>query len=336
MPLRLDAGGAGFEARFAAFVGAKRQAADDVDVAVAAIVEDVRRRGDAAVLDYTERFDGTVLGADDMRVTAADIDRALAACEPATLAALHLAAERIRAFHERQRPADLDFTDGEGVRLGWRWTPIAAIGLYVPGGTAAYPSSVLMNALPAKVAGCERLVMTVPAPRGKLNPLVLAAARIAGVSEVYRIGGAQAIAALAYGTETIEPVDKIVGPGNAYVAAAKRRVFGQVGIDMIAGPSEVLIVADSANDPAWIAADLLAQAEHDTAAQSILITDDPGLADAVLHEVERQLARLSRRHIAEASWRDHGPGRVQLRSRERHGDAVARHGGTGLRAERPW
>ncbi len=306
MPLRLDAGTAGFEARFAAFLGAKRRAADDVDVAVAAIVEDVRGRGDAAILDYTERFDGAVLSANEMRVTAADMDRALADCEPATLAALQLAAERIRAFHERQRPADLDFTDGDGVRLGWRWTPIAAIGLYVPGGTAAYPSSVLMNALPAKVAGCERLVMTVPAPRGKLNPLVLAAARIAGVAEVYRIGGAQAIAALAYGTETIEPVDKIVGPGNAYVAAAKRRVFGQVGIDMIAGPSEVLIVADGANDPAWIAADLLAQAEHDAAAQSILITDDPGFADAVIDEVERQLARLSRRHIAEASWRDHG------------------------------
>jgi histidinol dehydrogenase len=306
MPLRLDARAADFEARFADLLGAKRDAAEDVDSAVAGIIEDVRERGDAAVLEYTKRFDGTDLRAEDMRVTAAEVDRAIATCGRATLAALELAAERIRAFHERQRPADLDITDNEGVRLGWRWMPIAAIGLYVPGGTAAYPSSVLMNALPAQVAGCERLVMTVPAPRGELNPLVLAAARIAGVGEVYRIGGAQAIAALAYGTGTIHGVDKIVGPGNAYVAAAKRRVFGQVGIDMIAGPSEVLIVADGENDPAWIAADLLAQAEHDPAAQSILITDHPAFADAVIHAIERQLEGLRRRDIAAASWRDHG------------------------------
>jgi histidinol dehydrogenase len=306
MPLRLDARAADFEARFADFLASKREAAEDVDSAVAGIIQDVRERGDAAVLECTKRFDDIDVRAEEIRVTAAEVDRAMATCGRATLAALELAAERIHAFHERQRPADLDFTDNEGVRLGWRWTPIAAIGLYVPGGTAAYPSSVLMNALPAKVAGCERLVMTVPAPRGELNPLVLAAARIAGVGEIYRIGGAQAIAALAYGTDTIQAVDKIAGPGNAYVAAAKRRVFGQVGIDMIAGPSEVLIVADGENDPAWIAADLLAQAEHDPVAQSILITDHPAFADAVIHTLERQLEVLPRRGIAAASWRDHG------------------------------
>jgi histidinol dehydrogenase len=306
MPLRLDARAADFEARFADFLRWKREAAEDVDSVVAGIIEDVRDRGDSALLEYTKRFDNTDLRAEDIRVTDAEADRAMAACGRATLAALELAAERIRGFHERQRPADLDFTDNEGVRLGWRWTPIAAIGLYVPGGTAAYPSSVLMNALPARVAGCDRLVMAVPAPRGELNPLVLAAARIAGVGEVYRVGGAQAIAALAHGTDTIQAVDKIVGPGNAYVAAAKRRVFGQVGIDMIAGPSEVLIVADGENDPAWIAADLLAQAEHDVAAQSILITDHPAFAAAVIHAVERQLESLPRHGIAAASWRDHG------------------------------
>jgi histidinol dehydrogenase len=306
MPLRLDARAADFEGRFADFLGSKREAAEDVDSAVTSIIEDVRERGDAAVLEYTKRFDNTELRAENLLVAADEVDRAMATCGRATLAALELAAARIRGFHERQRPGDLDITDNKGVRLGWRWTPIAAIGLYVPGGTAAYPSSVLMNALPAQVAGCERLVMTVPAPRGELNPLVLAAARIAGVGEIYRIGGAQAIAALAYGTDTIQAVDKIVGPGNAYVAAAKRRVFGQVGIDMIAGPSEVLIVADGENDPAWIAADLLAQAEHDPAAQSILITDHPAFADAVIHALERQLEALPRRGIAAASWRDHG------------------------------
>ena len=306
MPLRLDARTADFPARFAGFLAARREAAADVDAVVAGILDDVRARGDAAVLEHTRRFDGIALSADGMRVTAAEVDAALSACDAGTLAALELAADRIRAFHERQRPSDLDFTDGDGVRLGWRWSPIAAIGLYVPGGSAAYPSSVLMNALPAKVAGCERLAMTVPAPRGRLDPLVLAAAHIAGVAEIHRIGGAQAIAALAYGTATIAPVDKIVGPGNAYVAAAKRRVFGQVGIDMIAGPSEVVIVADGANDPAWIAADLLAQAEHDRAAQSILITGDAGFAEAVVGEVGRQVRALSRRSIAEASWRDNG------------------------------
>jgi histidinol dehydrogenase len=306
MPLRLDARAADFQARFAGLLAARREAGEDVDAVVASILEDVRTRRDAAVLEYTRLFDGVSMSADGMRITAAEVEAALSACPAETLAALELAAERIRAFHERQRPSDLDFADSDGVRLGWRWLPIAAIGLYVPGGSAAYPSTVLMNTLPAKVAGCERLVMTVPAPEGRLNPLVLVAAHIAGVAEIYRIGGAQAIAALAYGTETITAVDKIVGPGNAYVAAAKRRVFGHVGIDMIAGPSEVVIVADGANDPAWIAADMLAQAEHDAAAQSILITGDSGFAEAVVGEVDRQLRTLSRRSIAEASWRDNG------------------------------
>jgi histidinol dehydrogenase len=306
MPVRLDARSPDFEARFAAVLSAKRDAAEDVDAVVAKIIDDVRVRGDTAVLDYTSRFDRHPLAIEGMRLDRAEIAAGLSHCAPDTLAALKLAAARIRAFHERQRPMDADFTDAAGVRLGWRWTPIAAVGLYVPGGSAAYPSSVLMNALPAKVAGCQRLVMTVPAPGGTLNPLVLAAAHIAGVDEIYRVGGAQAIAALAFGTHTIAPVDKIVGPGNAYVAAAKRQVFGQVGIDMIAGPSEVLIVADRDNDPAWIAADLLAQAEHDAAAQSLLITDDDTFADAVIEAVKRHLATLPRRTIAEASWRDNG------------------------------
>ncbi len=304
MPVRLDTGSADFATRFAQVLTAKREVAEDVDAAVAEIIAKVRKYGDAALVEYTSRFDGPQPG--PIRVVASEVDAALAECEPGLIESLRHAATRIRAFHERQRPADLDYTDSEGVRLGWRWTPIRAVGLYVPGGTAAYPSSVLMNALPATVAGCERLVMTVPAPQGRLAPLVLAAARIAGIDEIYRVGGAQAIAALAYGTETIAPVDKIVGPGNAFVAAAKRRVFGQVGIDMIAGPSEVLVVADAANDPAWIAMDLLAQAEHDAAAQSILITDSGLFADAVDQAVEGHLRSLPRRAIAEASWRDHG------------------------------
>jgi histidinol dehydrogenase len=304
MPVRLDTQAPDFEFRFAQVLAAKREVAEDVDAAVAAIIADVRRRGDAAVAEYTARFDGPQAG--PTQVSASEVDQAVTACGTELLAALHHAAERIRSFHERQRPVDLDYTDAEGARLGWRWTAIRSVGLYVPGGTAAYPSSVLMNALPAKVAGCERLVMTVPAPEGRLAPLVLAAARVAGIDEIYRIGGAQAIAALAYGTQTIAAVDKIVGPGNAFVAAAKRRVFGQVGIDMIAGPSEVLVVADADNDPAWIAMDLLAQAEHDAAAQSILITDDPAFADAVGAAVEGHLLTLPRRAIAEASWRDHG------------------------------
>ncbi|MBK8174113.1 MAG: histidinol dehydrogenase [Rhodospirillales bacterium] len=306
MPVLLDLASPDFERDFAAVLSAKRESAEDVDAVVAAIIADVRTRGDAAVVDYTQRFDGVALQPSQVRVSETEISAALMACPIATLEALERAAARIQAFHAQQRPADLDVTDDEGVRLGWRWTPIESVGLYVPGGSAAYPSSVLMNAVPARVAGCRRLVMVVPAPRGHLAPLVLAAAHIAGIDEVYRIGGAQAIAALAYGTQTIGAVDKIVGPGNAYVAAAKRRVFGQVGIDMIAGPSEVLIVADAANDPAWIAADLLAQAEHDAAAQSILITDDRAFAEAVDKAVIGHLATLSRKAIAEASWQANG------------------------------
>jgi histidinol dehydrogenase len=306
MPLRLDTSAAGFAADFAALVAAKREVEADVDAVVAAILADVRARGNAAVLDYTRRFDRLELTAATMRVAPAEIAAAAARCSAETLAALRVAAARIEAYHRQQVPSDLDYVDGAGVRLGARWRPLSAAGLYVPGGTAAYPSSVLMNAVPAKVAGVERLVMVVPAPDGVLNPLVLAAAELAGVDEIYRIGGAQAVGALAYGTDTIAPVDKIVGPGNAYVAAAKRRVFGTVGIDMIAGPSEILVLADRANDPAWIAADLLSQAEHDTAAQAILITDDAGFADAVLKAVERHLAALPRRSIAGESWRRHG------------------------------
>ncbi len=277
-----------------------------MQTAVAAILADVRGRGDAAVIDCTARFDRLTLTADGLRIDAETIAAAIASIDTAVLDSLKLAASRIESFHRRQKPEELSFRDEAGVRLGARWTAIGAVGIYVPGGTAAYPSSVLMNALPAKVAGVERVVMVVPTPDGKLNPLVLAAAKVAGVDEIYRIGGAQAVGALAYGTETIRPVDKIVGPGNAFVAAAKRQVFGTVGIDMIAGPSEILVVADSANDPAWIAADLLSQAEHDTSAQSILITDDAGFADAVAAAVEMHLATLPRADIAGASWRDHG------------------------------
>ncbi len=306
MPLRLDRASPDFEAGFAAMLAAKREHAADVGATVAAIIADVRARGDAALIDYTRTFDRLELSAATLRITREQLDRATAECDPEAIAALELAAERIGAFHARQMPEGHDEVDAAGIRLGYRWTPVEAAGLYVPGGTAAYPSSVLMNALPARVAGVERLVMTVPAPDGRLNPLVLAAARLAGVDEIYRIGGAQAIAALASGTESIAPVDKIVGPGNAYVASAKRQVFGQVGIDMIAGPSEVLIVADADTDPSWIAIDLLAQAEHDEAAQSILITDDAIFADAVCTAVEEHLATLARQKTATASWRTHG------------------------------
>ncbi|MDC7789158.1 histidinol dehydrogenase [Rhodoplanes sp. TEM] len=308
MPVRLDTRDPDFDSRFAALLGAKREAAADVEAAVRAIVDDVRARGDAALVELTEKFDRLELpaGAAGLRVTADEIAAAVAACPPEDVAALTLARDRIEAYHRRQIPADQRFTDALGVELGYRWTPVEAAGLYVPGGTAAYPSSVLMNAVPAKVAGVARLVMVVPAPGGRLAPLVLAAAHLAGVDEIYRVGGAQAVAALAWGTQTIAPVDKIVGPGNAYVAAAKRIVFGKVGIDMIAGPSEVLIVADGTANPEWIAADLLAQAEHDTAAQSILITTDAALAAAVEKAVESQLATLPRETIAGASWRDHG------------------------------
>jgi histidinol dehydrogenase len=306
MPIRLDTRAADFSQRFRAFLDAKREVSEDVVEAARAIIADVIARGDRALVELTRRFDRLDLDAGGLKVSAAEIDAASKACDPGALNALKLARERIEAYHLRQRPADERFVDALGVELGHRWTAIEAVGLYVPGGTAAYPSSVLMNAVPAKVAGVPRLVMTVPAPDGRLNPLVLAAARLAGVDEIYRIGGAQAVAALAYGTATIAPVAKIVGPGNAYVAAAKRLVFGKVGIDMIAGPSEVLIVADGDADPEWIAADLLAQAEHDTAAQAILITDDAALADRVAAAVEAQLAALPRGEIAGASWRDFG------------------------------
>ena len=306
MPLRLDSESPDFESRFKALLATKREVSEDVDATVRDIVRQVRDEGDAALIRLSQRFDRVDLAALGLRVTAAEMAAATDACRGEDLAALRLAHARIESFHRRQNPQDLRFTDPLGVELGWRWTAIQAVGLYVPGGTAAYPSSVLMNAVPAKVAGCERLVMVVPAPDGRLDPLVLAAAALAGVDEIYRVGGAQAIAALAYGTETIAPVMKIMGPGNAYVAAAKRQVFGVVGIDMIAGPSEVLILADATADPAWVAADLLAQAEHDEAAQAILITDDPRLAEAVAREVETQLRTLPREKIAGASWRDYG------------------------------
>jgi len=306
MPLRLAAGSRSFAQDFAALLEAKREAEADVDTAVAAILADVKGRGDAAVIDYTRRFDRLELTPETLRIPPRDIAAAAKSCSAETLAALRLAAERIEAYHRRQIPEDFSYSDAAGVRLGARWRALASVGLYVPGGTAAYPSSVLMNAIPAKVAGVARLVMVVPAPQGVLNPLVLAAAELAGVGEIYRIGGAQAVAALAYGTASIAAVDKIVGPGNAYVAAAKRRVFGTVGIDMIAGPSEILVVADQCNDPAWIAADLLSQAEHDTAAQAILITDDEPFADAVAGAVDAQLAALPRQSIAGESWRAHG------------------------------
>ncbi len=303
---RLNASDPGFAKDFDILLNAKREMDADVDRTVADILADVRERGDAAVVDYTNRFDRVSIGVADLRIPQSDLDAAAESCAPETLAALALAADRIRSFHQKTLPQDLDYTDEVGVRLGARWTPVAAAGLYVPGGTAAYPSSVLMNAIPAKVAGVPRLVMVVPTPDGVTNPLVLAAAKLAGVDEVYRIGGAQAVGALAYGTATIAPVATIVGPGNAYVAAAKRRVFGTVGIDMIAGPSEILVVADGMNDPDWIAADLLSQAEHDTSAQSILITDDATFADAVEAAVARRLETLPRREIAGESWARNG------------------------------
>jgi histidinol dehydrogenase len=306
MPQRLNSTDSDFAERFRAFLAVKREASADVDQAVRAIIADVAGRGDAALIELTKKYDRLDLTAATLRVSTAELEAAAAVCDPKALDALKLARDRIEAFHVRQKPKDDTFTDSLGVELGSRWTAVEAVGLYVPGGTAAYPSSVLMNAVPAKVAGVPRIVMVVPAPGGKLNPLVLAAAKLAGIDEVYRIGGAQAIAALAYGTQTIKPVAKIVGPGNAYVAAAKRVVFGKVGIDMIAGPSEVLIIADKTANPDWIAADLLAQAEHDESAQSILITDDAALAGQVEKAVEAQLKTLPRADIARASWRDYG------------------------------
>ncbi|NNE89947.1 MAG: histidinol dehydrogenase [Silicimonas sp.] len=306
MPHLLSTNSPDFEERFQALLGMKREEAPDVDDAVAAIIQEVRDGGDAALIALTEKFDRLTLTPETLAFSQGEIDAAIATVSEEDRAALELAAGRITAYHARQLPKDESWTDEAGVELGWRWTPVSAAGLYVPGGTASYPSSVLMNAIPARVAGVERLVITAPTPDGKVNPLVLLAARLSGVETVFRVGGAQAIAALAYGTATIRPVDKITGPGNAYVAAAKRRVFGKVGIDMIAGPSEVLVIADADNDPDWIALDLLSQAEHDASAQSILITTDEGMANLVAEAVEAHLQILDRREIAAASWRDNG------------------------------
>ncbi|GAA6197555.1 histidinol dehydrogenase [Pseudophaeobacter arcticus] len=306
MPVFLDTSDADFETAFVRLLNAKREDSPDVDAAVAEIIADVRARGDAAVLELTAKFDRLDLTADKLAISEAEVDAAIASVSPQERAALELAADRIRAYHAQQMPADAQWEDASGATLGWRWSPVSAAGLYVPGGLASYPSSVLMNAIPAQVAGVARLAITVPAPDGVLNPLVLLAARLSGVTEIYRIGGAQAIAALAYGTQTIAPVDKITGPGNAFVAAAKRRVFGKVGIDMIAGPSEILVIADRNNTPDWIALDLLSQAEHDESAQSLLITDDADFGRAVATAVEHRLKTLDRRKIAGASWQDFG------------------------------
>ncbi|SEM60278.1 histidinol dehydrogenase [Roseovarius tolerans] len=306
MPITLDATTADFEAQFTALLSAKREDSPDVDDTVAAIIKDVRARGDAAVIELTARFDRLELTPETLRFSPEEVAALIAQVPDAERDALELAAARIRDYHERQLPEDASWTEESGASLGWRWTPVGSAGLYVPGGLASYPSSVLMNAIPAKVAGVERLAIVVPTPDGKANPLVLLAAQIAGVDEIYRIGGAQAVAALAYGTESIAPVDKITGPGNAFVAAAKRRVFGKVGIDMIAGPSEILVIADKGQNPDWIALDMLSQAEHDESAQAILITDDAGLARDVEAAIERHLQTLERRAIAGASWRDFG------------------------------
>jgi histidinol dehydrogenase len=306
MPLRLSTSDPDFEAKFSALLTMKRESSADVDQAVRGILADVRTRGDAALIELSQKFDSADLGKTGLRVTAAEVDRAVDQCSKETLDALSFARDRIADHHQRHLPQSETYTDALGVELGHRWTAVESAGLYVPGGLASYPSSVLMNAVPAKVAGVPRCVIVVPSPKGELNPLVLAAAKLAGVDEIYRVGGAQSIAALAYGTQTIKSVAKIVGPGNAYVAAAKRQVFGTVGIDSIAGPSEVLVIADADNDPEWIAADLLAQAEHDTAAQSILMTDDERLATAVEKAVQRQLASLPKKGIAGESWNEFG------------------------------
>ncbi|MBT52236.1 MAG: histidinol dehydrogenase [Mameliella sp.] len=306
MPVFLDSRQDGFEAAFQALLGAKREDSPDVDAIVADIIADVRARGDAAVLELTAKFDRLELDAAGLRFTDDEIEHYCGQVADPERQALETAAERIRAYHVRQMPQDQSWTDPEGATLGWRWSAVSAAGLYVPGGLASYPSSVLMNAIPAKVAGVERLAICVPTPDGVVNPAVLLAARIAGVDEIYRIGGAQAIAALAYGTQSIPPVDKITGPGNAFVAAAKRRVFGKVGIDMIAGPSEILVIADGENDPDWIALDLMSQAEHDESAQSLLITTDAEFGRAVAEAVDKRLQTLERRAIAGASWRDYG------------------------------
>jgi histidinol dehydrogenase len=306
MARRLNAADAGFAQDFQNLLFAKREEEEDVAAVVRGIIADIRKRGDAALVELTNKFDRAGVTGETLKLSAGEIDAASAAVSKEQLAAIETAAARIESYHKRQIPEDARFTDETGASLGWRWTSVDSVGLYVPGGTASYPSSVLMNAIPAKVAGVERIVMVTPASGGKLNPLVLAAARRAGISEIYRIGGAQAVAALAYGTESIKPVDKIVGPGNAYVAAAKREVFGQVGIDSIAGPSEILVIADGANDPDWIAADLLSQAEHDASSQSILITDDAAFAEKVAVVAEKQIALLPRKEIAAKSWNDYG------------------------------
>lgn len=306
MPLRLDIRSGDFEQGFQSFLDTRRDAEQDVEAVVRKILDDVRANGDDSLLELTRKFDRFDLSIDNLQISDAEIDAAVEQCDANDIQALELAAERIRTYHARQMPTDLAFEDEAGWRLGYRWRPIDAVGMYVPGGTAAYPSSVLMNAMPAKVAGVERLVMVVPTPDGEINPLVMAAARLSGVDEIYRVGGAQAVAALAFGTKSIAPVDKIVGPGNAYVATAKKLVFGTVGIDMVAGPSEILVVADGKNDPDWIAADLLAQAEHDVNAQSILITDDDSFADAVMAAVDVNLTTLPRAEIAGQSWAEFG------------------------------
>ena len=307
MAIKFKFGDPDFQNDIDLLVSARRQIDTDVNDRVCKILENIRSRGDEALLEYTERFDRLRLGsAANIKISKSEIISARKACSNATLEALEHAAARILSYHERQLPEDFDYIDNDGVRLGSRWTPISSVGLYVPGGTAAYPSSVLMSAIPARVAGVERVVMAVPTPDGDLNPLVLAAAAIAGVDEIYRVGGAQAVAALAYGTETIKPVDKIVGPGNAYVTAAKQSLFGVVGIDMIAGPSEILVVADSKNDPNWIAADLLAQAEHDKNAQAILICENESFGDLVINAVDKQLMELPRAEIARESWKTYG------------------------------
>ena len=306
MARRLNASDASFAADFEKLLYAKREEEEDVAQVVKTIIADIRKRGDAALVELTNRFDKADVTTQTLKLTAQEIDAALAQVTKEQFAAIEIAATRIEAYHRRQIPADDRFTDETGAVLGWRWTSVDSVGLYVPGGTASYPSSVLMNAIPAKVAGVARIVMVTPASGGKINPLVMAAARRAGVTDIYRIGGAQAVAALAYGTQSLKAVDKIVGPGNAYVAAAKREVFGQVGIDSVAGPSEILVIADGANDPEWIAADLLSQAEHDASSQSILITDDAAFADAVAAAAERQIAILPRKDIASKSWNDYG------------------------------
>lgn len=306
MARRLNAADASFAADFDSLLHAKREEEEDVAQVVRGIIADVRKRGDQALVELTNKFDRAGITAETLKLSAADSEKALAVVTKDQIAAIETAARRIEAYHQRQVPGDERFTDETGALLGWRWTSVDSVGLYVPGGTAAYPSSVLMNAIPAKVAGVPRIVMVTPASGGAINPLVLAAAKRAGVSDIYRVGGAQAVAALAYGTESLKAVDKIVGPGNAYVAAAKREVFGQVGIDSVAGPSEILVIADGANDPEWIAADLLSQAEHDASSQSILITDDAGFADKVAAAAEKQIAILPRKEIAERSWRDYG------------------------------